>query len=53
LAFVVVNNGADPLAFFGDLSQATQIGQSSFLLASLAIVDALFVSGQFICKESS
>ncbi|KAJ7926771.1 hypothetical protein B0H13DRAFT_1069547 [Mycena leptocephala] len=43
LAFVVVNNGADPLGFFGDLSQATQIGQSSFLLASLAIVDALFV----------
>jgi hypothetical protein len=45
LAFVVVDNGTNPLGFFGDLSQATQIGQSSFLLASLAIVDALFVSG--------
>jgi hypothetical protein len=50
---VVVNNGADPLGFFGDLSQATQIAQSSFLLASLAIVDALFVSGHFISKDSS
>ncbi|KAJ7687594.1 hypothetical protein B0H17DRAFT_1203489 [Mycena rosella] len=43
LAFVTVHHGADPLGFYGDFSQATQILQSSFLLASLAIVDALFV----------
>ncbi|KAJ7697152.1 hypothetical protein B0H17DRAFT_853152, partial [Mycena rosella] len=43
LACVAVDNGADPLRFYADFSQATQIVQSSFLLASLAIVDALFV----------
>ncbi|KAJ7184525.1 hypothetical protein C8R46DRAFT_1208715 [Mycena filopes] len=43
LAFVVVDNGANPAAFYGDYSQPTQILQSSLLLVSLAIVDALFV----------
>ncbi|KAJ6471763.1 hypothetical protein C8R47DRAFT_1146968 [Mycena vitilis] len=43
LAFVTVGEGANPLGFYGDLSQATQIIQSCFLLASLATVDALFV----------
>ncbi|KAJ7208678.1 hypothetical protein GGX14DRAFT_566888 [Mycena pura] len=43
LAFVTVDNGANPLRFYGDFSQATQIMQSSLLLASLAVVDALFV----------
>jgi len=43
MAFVTVDNGANPLGFYGDFSQATQIMQSSFLLTSLAIVDGLFV----------
>ncbi|KAJ6556194.1 hypothetical protein B0H19DRAFT_1262290 [Mycena capillaripes] len=43
LAFVEVDGGANPLQFYGDLSQATQIIQSSLLLASLTTVDALFV----------
>ncbi|KAF7353848.1 hypothetical protein MVEN_01070400 [Mycena venus] len=43
LAFANVESGANPLLFYGDFSQVTQIAQSSFLLASLAIVDALFV----------
>ncbi|KAJ7078732.1 hypothetical protein B0H15DRAFT_788745 [Mycena belliarum] len=43
LAFVSVDNGADPLGFYGDFSQVTQVMQSGFLLASLGIVDALFV----------
>ncbi|KAJ7441087.1 hypothetical protein FB451DRAFT_1106217 [Mycena latifolia] len=43
LGFVSVDNGADPLGFYGDFSQTTQIMQSIFLLASLAIVDGLFV----------
>ncbi|KAJ7441086.1 hypothetical protein FB451DRAFT_956093, partial [Mycena latifolia] len=43
LAFSSVDNRVDPLAFYGDFSQPTQIVQSIFLLASLAIVDALFV----------
>jgi len=43
LAFVTVNNGADPLGFYGDFSQTTQIAQSGCLFASLTIVDALFV----------
>ncbi|KAJ7496288.1 hypothetical protein B0H11DRAFT_2000448, partial [Mycena galericulata] len=46
LAFVIVSNpGAipDPDKFYGDFSQPTQVVQSGFLLASLAIVDGLFV----------
>lgn len=44
LAFVTVDNGVNPLKFYGDYSQATQIEQSTFLLVSLAIADALVVS---------
>jgi len=43
LAFVTVDNGTNPLGFYGDFSQASQIIQTSLLLASLAVVDALFV----------
>ncbi|KAJ7838529.1 hypothetical protein B0H14DRAFT_2448952 [Mycena olivaceomarginata] len=43
LAFVTVDNGVNPLKFYGDYSQATQIEQSTFLLVSLAIADALVV----------
>jgi len=43
LAFVVVDNGTNPIKFYGDFAQTTQIVQSGLLLASLAIVDALFV----------
>ncbi|KAJ6466100.1 hypothetical protein C8R47DRAFT_40739 [Mycena vitilis] len=43
LAFAVVDEGANPVGFYVDFSQPTQIMQSSFLLASLTIVDALFV----------
>ncbi|KAJ7110735.1 hypothetical protein C8R43DRAFT_904272 [Mycena crocata] len=45
LAFVAVDNGTNPhpLDFYGDFSQATQVVQTAFLLASLAIVDGLFV----------
>ncbi|KAF8154993.1 hypothetical protein K438DRAFT_1863028, partial [Mycena galopus ATCC 62051] len=40
IAFVTVN---DPVAFYGDFSQPTQIVQTGFLLLSLSTVDALFV----------
>ncbi|KAJ7234522.1 hypothetical protein B0H12DRAFT_157444 [Mycena haematopus] len=40
LAFVTVNN---PVQFYGDFSQPTQLIQTGFLLASLSTVDALFV----------
>ncbi|KAJ7617668.1 hypothetical protein DFH06DRAFT_101085 [Mycena polygramma] len=43
LAFAVIDKGSNPVGFYGDFSQPTQIIQSSFLLASLTIVDALFV----------
>ncbi|KAJ7346602.1 hypothetical protein DFH08DRAFT_195286 [Mycena albidolilacea] len=43
LAFVIVDNGADPLGFYGDFSQTTQILQTIFLLVSLTIVDILVV----------
>ncbi|KAF7353835.1 hypothetical protein MVEN_01069100 [Mycena venus] len=43
LAFVIVDDGRDPVAFYKDFSQATQIVQTGFLLGSLAIVDVLFV----------
>ncbi|KAJ7174926.1 hypothetical protein C8R46DRAFT_1253119 [Mycena filopes] len=43
LAFVIFNDGANPVAFYRDYSQATQILQSSLLLVSLAIVDGLVV----------
>ncbi|KAJ7078731.1 hypothetical protein B0H15DRAFT_914660 [Mycena belliarum] len=43
LAFVSFEGGANPQGFYGDFSQPTQITQSIFLLASLAIVDGLFV----------
>ncbi|KAF8188449.1 hypothetical protein K438DRAFT_1594085 [Mycena galopus ATCC 62051] len=43
LAFVTVDGGADPLGFYGDFSQATQIAQSTCLLISLGIADALVV----------
>ncbi|KAJ7093799.1 hypothetical protein C8R44DRAFT_395606 [Mycena epipterygia] len=43
LAFVVVDHGSNPLAFYGDYSQATQVAQTSFLVASLTVVDVLFV----------
>ncbi|KAJ7744034.1 hypothetical protein DFH07DRAFT_834984 [Mycena maculata] len=43
LAFVDMDNGANPLAFYGDFSQTTQIMQSSFLLTSLAVLDFLVV----------
>ncbi|KAF7353847.1 hypothetical protein MVEN_01070300 [Mycena venus] len=41
LAFVT--SGEDPLVFYADFSQTTQILQSAFLLVSLAIVDGLVV----------
>ncbi|KAJ6505361.1 hypothetical protein C8R45DRAFT_547928 [Mycena sanguinolenta] len=40
LAFVTFN---DPVQFYGDFSQPTEIIQTVFLLASLTIVDTLFV----------
>ncbi|KAF7367864.1 hypothetical protein MSAN_00850900 [Mycena sanguinolenta] len=40
LAFVTLN---DPVQFYGDFSQPTEIIQTGFLLASLTIVDTLFV----------
>ncbi|KAJ7094322.1 hypothetical protein C8R44DRAFT_718434 [Mycena epipterygia] len=43
LAFVVVDHGSNPLTFYGDYSQATQVAQTSFLVASLTVVDVLFV----------
>ncbi|KAJ7728087.1 hypothetical protein B0H16DRAFT_245286 [Mycena metata] len=43
LAFVVVDNGSNPVEFYGDYSQPTQVLQSSLLLVSLAVVDGLFV----------
>ncbi|KAK7056060.1 hypothetical protein R3P38DRAFT_2850277 [Favolaschia claudopus] len=43
LAFVIVDDGKDPLSFYGDFSQPSAIAQSSFLLVSLTIVDALVV----------
>ncbi|KAJ6549992.1 hypothetical protein B0H19DRAFT_952059 [Mycena capillaripes] len=43
LAFVTVDNGADPLTFYGDYSQPSQIIQGAFLLVSLAIADGLMV----------
>ncbi|KAJ7089064.1 hypothetical protein C8R44DRAFT_990906 [Mycena epipterygia] len=43
LAFVRVDGGANPVGFYGDFSQGTQIAQTSFLLATLTIVDVLYV----------
>ncbi|KAJ6596339.1 hypothetical protein DFH09DRAFT_130085 [Mycena vulgaris] len=43
LAFVSVENGSNPVGFYGDYAQPTQLIQSSLLLISLAIVDVLFV----------
>jgi len=47
LAFVIVDNGKNPVEFYGDFSQATQIVQTGFLLVSLTIVDALLVHRLF------
>ncbi|KAJ6615213.1 hypothetical protein B0H10DRAFT_2041762 [Mycena sp. CBHHK59/15] len=43
LAFVKSDSGADPLGFYSDFSQVTEVLQSGFLLASLATVDAQLV----------
>ncbi|KAJ6615212.1 hypothetical protein B0H10DRAFT_1950061 [Mycena sp. CBHHK59/15] len=53
LAFVDVNGGTNPLTFYSDFSQVTEVVQSSFLLASLAIVDALFCSMGLNLTETS
>ncbi|KAJ7362874.1 hypothetical protein DFH08DRAFT_327379 [Mycena albidolilacea] len=43
LAFADVDGGLDPIKFYGDFSQRSQIVQSIFLMVSLAIVDVLVV----------
>jgi hypothetical protein len=47
LAFADVDGGLDPIKFYGDFSQRSQIVQSIFLMVSLAIVDVLVVSPAF------
>ncbi|KAK7013766.1 hypothetical protein R3P38DRAFT_3003914 [Favolaschia claudopus] len=42
-AFVFFENGTFPAAFYGDLSQITEVGKTAFLITTVAMGDAIII----------